>query len=171
MELFKSYGDQYNLDYIFLISLAYQESHLNQNARSGAGAVGIMQIRPATAAAAPINIKDVTKLENNIHAGTKYLRHVMDTYFNDPLLTESERMYFTMAAYNAGPSRISKLRKKAASIGYNPNQWFDNVEIVVAKEVGREPIRYIDNILKNYVVYNMIVERMEMRNRALDKIK
>ena len=95
----------------------------------------------------------------------------MDTYFNDPVIAESERMYFSMAAYNAGPSRISKLRKKAARMGYDPNQWFDNVEIVVAKEGSREPIRYIDNILKNYVVYKMMVERFEMRKRALDKIK
>ncbi len=169
--LFKKYGDQYNLDYIFLISLAYQESQLNQNARSRAGAVGIMQVLPKTAAGSPIYIKDVTKLENNIHAGTKYLRHLMDTYFNDPEISELDRMYFTMAAYNAGPTRISRLRKKAARSGYDPNQWFDNVEILVAREVGREPIRYVTNILKNYVVYTMMVKRLEMRKRALDKIE
>ncbi len=171
LSLFKKYGDQYDLDYIFLISLAYQESRLNQNAHSHAGAVGIMQVLPGTAAGSPIYIKDVTKLENNIHAGTKYLRHLMDTYFNDPELSKIERMYFTIAAYNAGPTRISRLRKKAAGSGYDPNHWFDNVEILVAKEVGREPIRYVTNILKNYVVYSMMVERIELRRKALDKME
>lgn len=171
IKLFKTYGDKYNLDYIFLIALAYQESHLNQKARSRAGAVGIMQVRPSTAAAAPIKIKEVTKLENNIHAGTKYLRHLMDIYFSDPELKKSDRMYFTMAAYNAGPSRISNIRKRAAAHGYDPNQWFNNVEILVAKDVGREPIRYIENILKNYIVFSMIKERITMKKKALDKIE
>ncbi|MEN8192927.1 MAG: lytic transglycosylase F [Bacteroidota bacterium] len=171
MELFKTYGDQYDLNHIFLLSLAFQESRLNNGARSHAGAVGIMQIRPTTASAKPIYIKDITKLENNIHAGTKYLRHIMDTYFNDPELPVSERMFFTMAAYNAGPHRISVLRKKAAAYGYDPKKWFDNVEIVVAKSMSREPIQYINNIVKNYVVYNMMKERLEMKKRAIDKIK
>ena len=95
----------------------------------------------------------------------------MDTYFSDPDLSEPERMYFTMAAYNAGPTRVSRLRKKAAGSGYDPNQWFDNVELLVAREVGREPIRYVTNILKNYVVYSMMVERIAMRKKALDKIE
>ena len=159
------------MDYIFVSALAYQESKFDQNAHSHAGAVGIMQVLPRTAAGDPINIKDISTVENNIHAGTKYLRHIMDTYFNDPDLPVTERMFFTMAAYNAGSYRISQLRKKAAAFGYDTKKWFDNVEIVVAKSMSREPIQYINNILKNYVVYNMIKERLELKKKAIQNIK
>ena len=130
IDLFKKYADRYDFDWLLIVAQGYQESGLRQSAKSPAGAVGIMQVLPSTAAAPPIGIEDVHRLESNIHAGTKYLRHIVDTYFDDPDISVVDRHLFGFAAYNAGPSRINRLRKKAAKQGLDDTKWFNNVELV-----------------------------------------
>jgi membrane-bound lytic murein transglycosylase MltF len=154
--LFEKYGRQYDLDIQLLVAQGYQESQLDQATGSGSGAVGVMQIKPSTAAGDPVNIPDVQgNMENNIHAGVKYLRHLIDDYFNDPELTPFNRQLFAIAAYNAGPARIQSLRQKAKAQGLDQNVWFDNVEIVSAQNVGRENVDYVRNILKYWVAYRL----------------
>jgi membrane-bound lytic murein transglycosylase MltF len=77
LHLFKRYSDKYQFDYLMVGAQAYQESGLDHSKRSRAGAVGIMQILPSTAADPRVNIYDIEKIENNIHAGIKYLRFVI----------------------------------------------------------------------------------------------
>jgi membrane-bound lytic murein transglycosylase MltF len=154
---FKKYGKEYNFDYLMLMAQGYQESGLDQNARDPSGAIGIMQVIPKFAAASPINITDVNLAEGNIHAGAKMLRNVMDTYLNDPNLDPLNKTLLAFAAYNAGPTRISNLRKKAAAEGLNPNKWFGNVELVVAQNVGQQTVQYVSNIFKYYVAYKMTI--------------
>lgn len=148
---FVEYAKRYQLDWLLLMAQGYQESRLDNNAVSTAGAVGIMQVKPSTAAGDPINIRDVRKLENNIHAGAKYDRHLIDHYFTDEPMDDLNKQLFALAAYNAGPSRIAHLRKVAKSRKLNPNIWFNQVEMVVAKEVGRETVQYVSNIYKYYI--------------------
>ena len=157
---FKKYASQYGLDYLLVVAQGYQESMLNQAARHG-GAVGIMQLKPAIAAAAPISIPDVTTAENNIHAGVKELHTISDTYFNDPAIDPMNRLLFTFAAYNAGPTRIAALRRKAAAQGLDPNKWFGNVELLVAQSVGQVTVQYVSNIYKYYVAYKLVLEQGE----------
>ena len=157
---FKKYASQYGLDYLLVVAQGYQESMLNQAARHG-GAVGIMQVKPATAAAAPISIPDVMTAENNIHAGVKVLRTISDTYFNDPQIDPMNRLLFTFAAYNAGPTRIAALRKKASAQGLDPNKWFGNVELLVSQSVGQVTVEYVSNIYKYYVAYKLVLEQGE----------
>lgn len=171
IELFKKYGNQYNFDYLMLAAMAYQESRLEQSAKSHAGAVGVMQIKPNIAAADPIKIDNINDLENNVHAGVKYLRHISDTYFTHNAIDPYNRQLFSFAAYNAGPTRISKLRPQAAKQGLNPNQWFQNVELVAAKKIGREPVQYVGNILKYYVAYRRIIEHRENKRDAKRQMK
>jgi membrane-bound lytic murein transglycosylase MltF len=85
--LFKKYGHEYDFDWLILEAQAYQESHIDQSLRNPSGAVGVMQIKPSTAAGKPIYIRGVEKsAANNIHAGVKYLRFITDRYFkNDPM--------------------------------------------------------------------------------------
>jgi membrane-bound lytic murein transglycosylase MltF len=109
---FKKYGDQYDFDWLMLAALAFQESKIDQNRRSHAGAVGVMQVLPTTAKDKNINIADIEKIDPNIHAGTKYLRFMMDRYFDDPKIDRLNRGLLAFASYNAGPAKISKLRKK-----------------------------------------------------------
>jgi membrane-bound lytic murein transglycosylase MltF len=73
---------------------------------------------------------------------------------------------FTFAGYNAGPARIARLRRKAKEDGLNPNKWFGNVELEVAKEVGEEPVLYVDNIYKYYVAYRLATERKQELQKA-----
>ncbi len=140
---------------------AYQESQLDQRKVSPAGAVGIMQVLPSTASQKPININNVKKVENNIHAGVKYLSFLRKRYFSDPEIAPADRVDFSWAAYNAGPTRIQKLRGKAEERGYNPNKWFNNVEHLASETIGRETVDYVININKYYVSYKFALERQE----------
>lgn len=153
---FRTYGRQYDIDYLLLAAQGYQESKLNQALQSPAGAVGIMQVIPRYAAAAPINVTDVKGNANaNIHAGAKMLRHKVDRYFADPAVDPLNRVLFALASYNAGPNRIAGLRKRAESQGLNPNVWFENVELVAAQAIGQETVNYVRNVYKYYVAYKL----------------
>ena len=160
IDLFKKYGDEYDFDYLMLAALAYQESTLDQNLRSAVGAVGVMQILPTTAGDTNVGVSGIDKLEPNIHAGTKYLKFMADRYFPpESDLTVLNRAFFTFASYNAGPNRVVQLRKEAKEMGLDPNVWFENVEVVAAKRIGRETVQYVSNIMKYYVAYKMLADK------------
>ena len=165
IDLFRKYGDRYSFAYLMVAAQAYQESGLDHSVVSRAGAIGIMQMLPSTAADKSVGIPDISTIENNIHAGSKYLRYIVDHYFDDPEIDEVNRTLFAFASYNAGPNRIRRLRTKAAESGYDANQWFRNVEVVVANEVGREPVSYVSNIFKYYTVYSLLIEQFEIRQQ------
>ncbi len=159
VDFFKKYSSQYGFDYLMVVAQGYQESMLNQAARSPGGAVGIMQVRPSTAANPPVSIPDIYTAENNIHAGVKLLNSIATDYFSDPKIDSANRLLLTFAAYNCGPNRIAELRKKAPSQGLNPNVWFGNVELLVDQSVGPVTVQYVSNIYKYYVAYQLVVEQ------------
>lgn len=164
---FKKYGQEYNFDYLMLAAQGYQESMLNQDQKSRAGAVGVMQVLPKYAAATnPINIANVDQLEPNIRAGAKMLHNITVTYFNDPEIDATNKTLMTFAAYNAGPARVAKLRRMAKEQGLNPNVWFGNVELMAAKDIGQETVQYVSNIYKYYVAYNATLEQNAIREKA-----
>src|SRR3546814_7851793 len=103
----------------------YQESKLDQSARSKAGAIGIMQLLPSTAADPNVGIPDITTERNNIHAGVRYLRFLRDRYFSEPQMSDFDRVAFSFAAYNAGPGNVAKARRLAAKMGLDPDVWFE----------------------------------------------
>ena len=162
--LFRQYGDQYDFDWLMLAAQGYQESGLRQDRRSPAGAVGVMQIKPSTAADRNVGIDDVSNVENNIHAGSKYMRFLADRYFAGEGISELNQWLLTLAAYNAGPARVARLRREAADLGYDRNIWFNNVEIIAARRIGRETVTYVSNIFKYYVGYQVIRERGDVRS-------
>jgi membrane-bound lytic murein transglycosylase MltF len=166
--LFEKYGDQYDFDHLMLIAQAYQESTLDQSTRSRAGAVGVMQVLPSTAAGSPIFISNIEEAESNIHAGVKYMRHIVDDYFDDPAIDPVNRMLFAFASYNAGPNRIARLRGQAAEYGLNPNEWFREVELIVQRKVGMEPVNYVGNIYKYYLAYKRIQD-LQAANAAAEE--
>jgi membrane-bound lytic murein transglycosylase MltF len=159
VELFQKYGDQYDLNYLLVTAQAYQESGLDQSVRSGAGAIGVMQLLPSTARDKNVGISDIESLENNIHAGVKYLRFIMDRYYKDAEMDELDKHLFAFASYNAGPARVAGLRAKAQQMGLDPNQWRGHVEVVAAREIGRETVTYVANILKYYLAYRLVEQR------------
>lgn len=167
IDLFRSYGEQYNFDYLMLAALGYQESRLDQSVRSRAGAIGVMQLLQSTANDPNVGIANIDQLEPNIHAGTKYLRFLRDRYFEDEAMDEVDKTLFTFASYNAGPARIRGLRRKAEAAGLDPNAWFDNVEVIASKEIGRETVQYVSNIYKYYIAYRQTERHRERKARAL----
>jgi membrane-bound lytic murein transglycosylase MltF len=169
IDIFSKFGNQYGVDYLMVAAQGYQESRLDQNAKSGAGAVGIMQLLPSTAADANVGIPDISTAESNIHAGIKYLDFIRKRYFSDPGMDKFNQTMFAFAAYNAGPARIRKLRGKAVDMGYDPNIWFDNVEVMAAKEIGRETVQYVANILKYYVAYRLTLKQQLQREQAREQ--
>jgi len=169
VKLFRKYGERYDLDPLLLMAQAYQESRLDNSKRSRAGAVGVMQMLPSTARDKNVGISDITGLENNIHAGAKYLRWMMDRYYDDAGMTRLQRELFALASYNAGPARIAKLRKEAAARGLDPDRWFDNVEVVAAGRIGRETVQYVANVYKYYLAYLALEAQEEARSAAREK--
>jgi membrane-bound lytic murein transglycosylase MltF len=158
--LFQQYADRYGFDWLMVMSQAYQESRLDHSARNKSGAIGIMQIKASTAADKNVNIADITNLENNIHAGIKYLRFIRDRYFEPEAMDELNKTLFSFAAYNAGPSRITRLRNQAAQEGLNPDLWFDNVEVIAARRIGLETVQYVGNIYKYWLAYRLSREQL-----------
>jgi membrane-bound lytic murein transglycosylase MltF len=171
VKYFQQYAAEYNFDYVLLAAQGYQESMLNQDRVSPRGAVGVMQVLPQYAAANPINIPDVRDAQNNIHAGAKMLAQITKTYFNDPGINQLNKTLFTFAAYNAGQNRIVRLRKQAQTEGLDPNVWFGNVELMVAKDIGQETVQYVSNIYKYYVAYKMAIEQQKIREQAKQAVK
>lgn len=166
MELFKKYGDQYNFDHLMLLAQGYQESGLEQSAKSPRGAVGIMQLLPSTAEGPPIGIQNVdTSEENNVHAGVKYLRWLADNFVNEPQIDAKNRTLMVFAGYNAGPGNLRKFRKIAEKSGLDPNIWFGNVEQAAAKVVGRETVHYVANIYKYYIAYRLWEEHHKEKGK------
>jgi membrane-bound lytic murein transglycosylase MltF len=163
---FRKYGNKYDLPWLLIAAQGYQESGLDQNKRSPAGAVGIMQVKPSTAADPNIGIRDIQSKENNIHAGVRYLRFVIDQYFKDEEMDRLNKGLFALASYNAGPARVAGLRRRAEAAGLDPNKWFNNVEFVAAREIGRETVDYVSNIYKYYIAYRGVVDVGERRAKA-----
>jgi membrane-bound lytic murein transglycosylase MltF len=169
VEVFKKYSGKYDFDYLMIAALAYQESGLDQSKRSDRGAVGVMQILPSTAADPNIGIAGIEKLENNIHAGTKYLRFIIDRYYGEEPMNDGNKKLFGLASYNAGPARVKGLRQKAVAMGLDPNLWFYNVEVVAAQEIGRETVQYVGNIYKYYIVYRSVFSQLEKKEQLRKK--
>ncbi len=165
--LFAKYGEKYDFDYLLIAAVAYQESGFDNSLVSSRGAVGIMQILPSTASDPNVNIKNVRNLENNVHAGVKYLAFLRRYYFSDSNITKENKLYLTLAAYNAGPGNIERMRKRAAQQGYDPNVWFNNVEVVTRRSLG-ETIRYVTNVNRYYVIYKQL-ESLDLA-KTLDNV-
>jgi membrane-bound lytic murein transglycosylase MltF len=162
--LFRKYAGQYDLDALLVLAQGYQESRLNQTTKSPVGAIGIMQLMPATGK--ELKVGDITRLEPNIHAGTKYLRFMINEYYKDEPIDDLNKALFTFASYNAGPAKVVQLRKAAATRGFDANRWFNNVEVIASERIGQETVRYVANIYKYYIAYKLVSQSLEQKARA-----
>jgi membrane-bound lytic murein transglycosylase MltF len=166
---FQKYSSQYDLDYLLMMAQGYQESTLDQNAKSQVGAIGVMQLMPPTGD--QMKVGDIHQEEANIHAGVKYIRFMVDKYFANEPMDDTNKILFAFAAYNAGPGRIHSLRAEAAKKGLNPNVWIDNVELVAAARIGMETVTYVANIYKYYVAYKLVAQREDERKKAKEALE
>ena len=164
VELFRKYGDRYDMDHLLMMAQSFQESQLDHSARSHVGAIGIMQIMPATGK--ELKVGDIKVLDNNVNGGVKYMRFMIDQYYAKEPMTPLNKGLFAFAAYNAGPGRVAQLRKEAAKRGLDPNRWFRNVELVAAEKIGGETVTYVSNIYKYYTTYKLIEAQEAERRKA-----
>lgn len=169
VELFREYGGKYDVDWLLIAAQGYQESALNQKARSHVGAIGIMQIMPATGKG--LKVGDIRQLEPNIHGGVKYMRWMIDHYYADEPMTALDKALFSFASYNAGPARVARLRAEAKKRGLDPNVWFHNVEYVAAEKIGPETVTYVGNIYKYYIAYKLVMEQLQLKEQATETLK
>jgi membrane-bound lytic murein transglycosylase MltF len=165
---FEKYGQQYGFDHLMLAAQGYQESRLDQRARSRVGAIGIMQIMPATGK--ELKVGDIRNTESNVHGGAKYMRLLFDQYFKDANFDEQNRALFAFASYNAGPGRIAKVRAEAKDRQLDPNKWFNNVEIVASNRIGHETVHYVRNIYKYYTAYRLQLDAIAAQRIAKQQI-
>ena len=169
VELFKKYSEQYDVDYLLMAAQGYQESGLSQSVKSPVGAIGVMQVMPATGK--DLKVGDIAQVDANIHAGVKYIRFIIDQYYKDEPMDGLNKALFAFASYNAGPARIRKLRLEAAKRGLDPNLWFGNVEQIASERIGRETVTYVSNIYKYYVAYRLIVEARDRRAASRESLQ
>ena len=114
---------------------------------------------------------DITQIDANVHAGVKYIRFMVNKYYAKEPMTDTNKLLFAFAAYNAGPGRVHSLRMEAAQKGLDPNVWIDNVEMIAAARIGTETVTYVANIYKYYIAYKLVAEQDEERSKALQEIQ
>jgi membrane-bound lytic murein transglycosylase MltF len=166
--MFRKYGAQYNMDWMLMAAQGYQESRLDQGARSHVGAIGVMQVMPATGR--ELKVGDIRQIDSNIHAGIKFIRGVVDRYYANEPMDDLNKVLFAFASYNAGPARVRGLRREAADRGLDANIWFNNVERIASERIGRETVTYVSNIYKYYVTYLLIqgeyLQRQQLKKKG-----
>jgi len=161
--LVKKYAQIHDFDWRLLVAQMYQESRFNPKAKSWAGAQGLMQVMPRTAK--EMKISNLKEPESGIKAGVQYLNWVRNRFEQE--LSIKDRMWFTLAAYNAGQGHVKDARRLAQQQGLNPDKWFDNVEkamLLLSKRKyyrkarhgyvrGTEPVNYVREIRTRYRAY------------------
>lgn len=167
VDVFRKYAGQYDVDWLLMIAQGYQESRLDQSARSKSGAIGVMQVLPSTGK--ELNVGDIRKLDPNINAGVKYMRWMIDHYYSDEPMTPLDKALFSFASYNAGPARIARLRIETHKRGFDPNVWFGNVENLAAEKIGSETVTYVSNIYKYYIAYQLIMKERGLQQKVREK--
>lgn len=161
---FRRYSEQYGFDWMLMMAQGFQESRLDQSKVSPAEAIGVMQVRPPTGK--QMGVKDVTKASSNVLAGIRYMDHLRGTYLDDSRLAPGPRVDLTLAAYNAGPTRLRQIRQRARHMGLNPDVWFGNVERAAQITVGDETVNYVANINKYYLAYRLSQALLDERAKG-----
>ena len=162
-ELVRKYSDRYGFDWRLVTAQMYQESRFDPGAKSQFGARGLMQLMPRTAKA--MGVKDINDPASSIRGGIKYLDWLRDRFDAD--LPISDRLWFTLASYNAGAGHVQDARRLAAQLGRDPDRWFGHTEqamlLLKRKQYaqkarygyvnGSEPVNYVRDIKQRFEAY------------------
>jgi len=170
-EMIKTYAENIGWDWRLLASQIYQESQFDPNARSWAGAQGLMQIMPATAR--ELGVSNPYNAEASLKGGTKYLDQLYHRF--DEIEDSVQRIKFTMASYNCGYGHVLDAQELAGYKGYDEDIWDGNVEEMILKLSypkyynhpavkygyvrGLEPYLYVQHIFKRYEHYKQFMKR------------
>ncbi|MFT5502981.1 MAG: membrane-bound lytic murein transglycosylase F [Gammaproteobacteria bacterium] len=162
-KLIRKYANQFGFDWRLITAQMYQESGFDPQAKSPAGATGLMQLMPRTASS--IGVKNIKDPAGNINGGVKYLSWLRDRF--DAELPIGERLWFSLAAYNAGLGHVHDARRLTRQLGLDNSKWFGNTEkamLLLSKRQysskarygyvnGREPVKYVREIKERFEAY------------------
>ncbi len=153
-----------DFDWRLVVAQMYQESGFDPDSSSYAGARGLLQVLPRTAREVGADPNALHEPQNNIRAGVRYLEWTWNRF---PDLAPGPRLWFALAAYNAGAGHVREARRVARQLNLDANAWFDNVEhamLQLAEEPwasqsmygyvrATEPVRYVRQIRDRYRAY------------------
>ncbi len=170
-DLIKLESTKIDWDWRLLASQVYQESRFNPSAVSWAGAVGLMQMMPATAK--EFGVQWRSNPEQSLQGGVRYLNYLLDRFesIEDPL----QRVKFTLASYNCGYGHVSDARRLAQKYNLNPDIWDDNVEKMILSL--RYPKNFNDPVVKHgylrgtepYTYVRQIFERFDHYKKFIEE--
>lgn len=159
MSDFQAAAEQYGLDWRLLAAVGYQESHWRPRAVSPTGVRGVMMLTLRTAG--DLGVTNRLNPTQSIFGGAQYINnlyHRMPEHITDP-----DRMWFTLAAYNVGLGHLEDARRIAELLEFNPNHWLDLQQILPKLRDpdyyrytrfgfarGDEPVVYVQNIRRYY---------------------
>jgi len=169
LEPLQRHAADFGFDWLLIAAQAYQESNLDPDAVSYAGAVGLMQLLPSTAK--DMGVTELHDPERNLYAGVKYMAWLRKHFFDEPQLTSEDQLDFCLAAYNAGPGRVRRWRKAAPGRGLDPDRWFGNVELLALEDVGMQPVQYVSNINKYFILFTLTLDDLERHARAREALE
>jgi membrane-bound lytic murein transglycosylase F len=167
-EMVQRHAEKLDFDWRLIVAQMYYESRFDPEAVSSMGALGLMQVTPR--AGEQVGVSDLENPADNIRAGMLYLDWVRQRFPED--LPVADRMWFSLASYNAGLGHVMDARRLAAQKGWDPDRWFDNVEramlLLSQKKYytqarhgyvrGSEPVAYLDRISSLYKAYVRFTE-------------
>ena len=169
-ELIKQYADSLKWDWRIIASVIYQESQFRTNVKSWAGAQGLMQLMPETAAI--YGVSDLNDPKQSLKAGISYIEY-LDKFWSEMVPDSLERIKFVLASYNIGPGHIVDARNLAEKYGADPTKWFDNVEVYLLNKSknkyynddvvklgyakGTETVKYVKEVLERYEHYRQFI--------------
>jgi membrane-bound lytic murein transglycosylase F len=167
--LLKKYAGEVRWDWRLLASQAFQESHFKPDAKSWAGATGLLQLMPATAK--EFGVRNLRDPQDNVNGAIKFLNWLTD-YWDDKIKDEDERLKFILASYNCGAGHVEDAQRLAEKYGGNPQSWDDVAYWLLQKSKvqysedpvvkfgfcrGIEPVMYVRSILERFEHYKRFV--------------
>lgn len=169
-QIIKKYSESIEWDWRLLASLIYQESRFHPDAKSWAGAYGLMQLMPHNAE--KYGIDSLSSPEDQIRAGVKFIK-LLDQQFTKKIEDKDERTKFVLAAYNAGIAHVYDAQRLAEKYKKDPNTWNDNVDYYLLNKSkpeyyrdsvvkygycrGQEPYNFVYDILDRFGHYKNVV--------------
>lgn len=140
--LFQKYAPLARWDWRLIAAQCYQESAFDPHARSWAGARGLMQVMPATAAMLGLPEEQMEDPEANIAAAARYISMLSGKFRDVPA---SERIFFVLASYNGGYNHVRDAMALASKYGKSPHRWADVEQYILGL---REPRYYNDPVVR-----------------------
>jgi|SaaInlV_200m_DNA_2_1039689.scaffolds.fasta_scaffold04784_4 membrane-bound lytic murein transglycosylase F len=174
----RKYADKYGFDWRLITAQMYQESRFNPKAKSFAGAKGLMQLMPRTAKS--VGVTNIEHPDSNIKGGIKYMDWLRDRF--DKKIPISEKIWFTLAAYNAGHGHVQDAQRLAVQKGWDNKRWFDHTEkamLLLSKKMysskarygyvdGAEPVQYVRKIRERFEAYVKLKQNEVIQPVSLD---